>query len=184
MTGGSAEYCYSTCSATGATAGGFVGTATGSISISNSYCTGLVAGSITEGAFAGTLTGTSPTNCQYFEIINERQNVDEKDSTKILPGYHYLTALGSGTYGSITKLDASSSAYQTFSGAPGGNYAHPYDSGLKEYYHDKNDPNKYKYNLETVAQLGATVDANTDFVAAHYGDWPAPEEFIFNAPST
>jgi hypothetical protein len=33
--------------------------------------------------------------------------------------------------------------------------------------------------LKTVKQLGASV-SNSDFVATHYGDWPAPEEFVFN----
>jgi ABC-type glycerol-3-phosphate transport system substrate-binding protein len=50
--------------------------------------------------------------------------------------------------------------------------AHPYDGGLKTYYQNK-------YNLKTAVQLDASVK-DTDFVAAHYGDWPAPEEFIFN----
>jgi len=172
------SYSYSTCSATGATAGGFVGTSTGSIS--NSYCTGLVSGT-TEGAFAGSLTGTPPTNCQYFEIINERQNVDEKDNTKILPGYHYLTALGGDTDGGIAKLDADTTSYQAFSGDPKTDWkdAHPYDSGLKRNYQNK-------YNLRTVEQLGATLKTGDDdttvyFVKDHYGDWPAPEEFVFNA---
>jgi hypothetical protein len=44
-----------------------------------------------------------------------------------------------------------------------------------------------KYNLQTVAQLDtdktlgvveATIPA--DFVATHYGDWPAPEIFVVN----
>ena len=175
--------CYSTCSATGATAGGFVGTATGSIS--NSYCTGLVHATGTEsitttdgktktiptdGAFA--YSAENVTNCQYFEIINERWDTD--NSGKKVPGYYYLTALGKNAGGSITKLDQSSSAYQAFSGAPADwKDAHPYDSGLTRNYQNK-------YNLKTVAQLGAEVDAKSDFVAAHYGDWPAPEEFIFN----
>ncbi len=186
MTGGSAEYCYSTCSATGATAGGFVGTATGSIS--NSYCTGLVHGAGTEsitttdgktkniptdGAFAYSIGTVS--DCQYFEIINERWDTD--NSGKKVPGYYYLTALGKNEGGSITKLDQSWSTYQAFSGDPTSTTAwkdaHPYDSGLTRNYQNK-------YNLKTVAQLGAEVDAKSDFVAAHYGDWPAPEEFIFN----
>lgn len=183
MTGGSATNCYSTCSATGTTAGGFVGTATGSIS--NSYCTGLVHATGTEsitttdgktktiptdGAFAYSVGAVS--NCQYFEIINERWETD--NSGKKVPGYYYLTALGKNAGGSITKLDQSWSTYQAFSGAPADwKDAHPYDSGLTRNYQNK-------YNLETVAQLGAEVDAKSDFVAAHYGDWPAPEEFIFN----
>ena len=66
------KYSYSTCSATGATVGGLVGKATGSIQYS--YCIGLVksiAATPVEGAFAGTYSGTA-TDCSYFEIINER----------------------------------------------------------------------------------------------------------------
>ena len=55
---------------------------------------------------------------------------------------------------------------------------------LKTYYNGK-------YNLKTVAQLGATVQAEVkaeddsittpaDFVAVHYGDWPVPEIFVLN----
>ena len=170
------SYSYSTCSATGATAGGFVGTSTGSIT--DCYCTGLVSGT-TEGAFAGNLTGTA-SGCQYFEIINERHNVDEKDSTKEVPGYHYLKALGGDTDGGIAKLDATWGTYQEFSRAPTEwKDAHPYDSGLTRNYQNK-------YNLRTVEQLGATLktdddDATVYFVKDHYGDWPAPEEFVFNA---
>ena len=38
------EKCYSTCSVSGGTAGGFVGSAGGSSSIADCYCTGLVSG--------------------------------------------------------------------------------------------------------------------------------------------
>ena len=36
-----------------------------------------------------------------------------------------------------------------------------------------------KYNLRTVLRLGQSVGSN-DFVADHYGDWPAPEAFVIN----
>ena len=46
------------------------------------------------------------------------------------------------------------------------------------------------YPLRTVAQLGessvntaATLTAPADFVATHYGDWPAPEIFVMNEAS-
>ena len=44
-----------------------------------------------------------------------------------------------------------------------------------------------KYNLKTVEQLGddnvvteATDKVPADFVAVHYGDWPAPEILVIN----
>ena len=35
------------------------------------------------------------------------------------------------------------------------------------------------YIMKTVAQLGASVSEG-DYVATHYGDWPAPEVFVVN----
>lgn len=168
---------YSTCSAMGATAGGFVGMGSGRIS--GSYCTGLVSGT-TEGAFAGSLTGTA-TGCRYFEIINERQNVDKNDKTKLIPGYHYLTALGDGTDGSVEKIDKNIQIYNDFCGAKTSwDAAEPYDSALETYYDSS-------FNFRTVLQLPfvegtakSKSATSSDFVATHYGDWPAPEEFVFN----
>ena len=175
---------YSTCSAkatdaTGGMAGGFVGTGTGKMT--NCYCTGLVSGK-TEGAFAGSLTGTA-SGCKYFEIINERQNVDENDKTKLVPGYHYLTALGENkTSAGITAFDDTAATYETFCGAQTSwKSATPYDGALKTYYLEK-------YNLQTIGQLlggddklkESESDETVYYVATHYGDWPAPEEFVFN----
>ncbi len=152
--------CYSTCSAKGTTAGGFVGTGTGEMT--NCYCTGLVSGT-TVGAFTGAASA-SATGCQYFEIINER-----KDTTN--GGYTYLgPTSGTGTSG-ITALDDDANAYNLFSGS-GWSPAEPYDAMLRTYYQSK-------YNLQTVKQLDTSVE-DSDFVSTHYGDWPAPEEFVFN----
>ena len=173
--------CYSTCSAKAADnsgmAGGFVGTSSGTIT--NCYCTGLVSGTI-EGAFAGSLTGTA-TGCQYFEIINERKD-DEK-------GYTPLPALGGDkTDNNIKAFDADIESYNGFVGNPETDWktAYPYDSKLTEYYGTGEGENRTsRYNLKTVEQLGAELkesdsDTTNYFVAAHYGDWPAPEEFVFN----
>lgn len=177
--GAKINYSYSTCSVQGTTnAGGFVGTASGTIS--NCYATGLVEGTATttlRGTFAGQTALNGATNCQYFEIINEE---------KTDAGYTYLTPLAktigndgkpdenSGTSNAITALDASAASYNSFSGNPSENWkaAVPYDGALMQYYQGK-------YNLQTVAELGATVE-DTDFVAVHYGDWPAPEVFVIN----
>ncbi len=58
--------------------------------------------------------------------------------------------------------------------------AKPYDTGdngLDKIYGNL-------FNLRTVYQIEQETKAKTagktDFVATHYGDWPAPEEFIFN----
>ena len=153
---------YSTCSVSGATAGGLVGTANVTDKIADCYATGMVKGA-TCGAFAGTLTGTA-SGCYYYEIINE---IADKDK-----GCTYLSKLGTGDKDGITALDADASAYETFVGIENKS-ASPYDNLLKLYY-------KGKYQLRTVHQLGANVDYTNDFVAIHYGDWPAPETWVIN----
>ena len=184
------DHCYATCSATGKTAGGFVASA--SAAISNCYATGLVQGTGTEsadgktistdGAFAYSLT--SATDCHFFEIINEREDEEL--------GYICVTALGGNkSHAGITPLDANlvddpgMSIYNsTFANPANWTNATAYDTKLIEYYDGK-------YNLPTVAQLGAagirtteTTNGNVttpaDFVASHYGDWPAPEIFVLN----
>ncbi len=179
---------YSTCSTSGTTAGGFVGTGG---AISNSYCTGLVKGTTAEGAFAASVNSVSGSH--FFEIINERSNTDSSGKPA---DYDYLKPLGKveadATTG-ITALDASADTYNSFSGAPANwKEAIPYDAGgtetfgLKVYY--RKTDGKTGYNLQTVEQLSGgdgslkTSEGDTTdyFVATHYGDWPAPEEFIFN----
>ena len=179
---------YSTCSASGTTAGGFVGTGG---AISNSYCTGLVKGTTAEGAFAASVNSVSGSH--FFEIINERSNTDSSGKPA---GYDYLKPLGNveaDVTTGITALDASADTYNSFSGAPANwKEAIPYDAGgtetfgLKVYY--KKTDGKTGYNLQTVEQLSggdgslktSAGDTTDYFVATHYGDWPAPEEFIFN----
>lgn len=165
---------YSTCSASGTTVGGFIGTGSGNITITDCYCTGLVphTGSTTIGAFAGSFSGSAE-NCKYFEIVNEIRNMKGDYLTS---GYSYLTAGAktgendTGAIANVAAFDANASVYNTFTSGTW-QAAHPYDPGLGDYYQDK-------YNLKTVAQLGASVTTD-DFVIDHYGDWPAPEEFIF-----
>ena len=173
-------YSYSTCSVTGSTAGGFVGNASASGSISSCYATGLVSGE-TEGAFAGTCGSDTPSNCYYYQIINERK--DEKK------GFTYVYPVdGAETFADITPLDASAQTYNDFS-FPTAGYswqpAVPYDEVLKDYY--KGQEGKSVYNLKTVKQLVALGSSNTtvsinedDLVTTHYGDWPAPEIFVIN----
>jgi len=177
------SYSYSTCSATGETAGGLIGTGSGTIT--SSYCTGKVSGK-TEGAFAGEC-GTT-TDCHYYEIINEYTDENE--------GYGYLTPVpivgeGDETKAGISSLDANAEEYNKFCGASEGwKNAVPYKASsdtpsiLETYY-------VAKYNLKTVEQLiGGTDPLKEDeedtteyFVATHYGDWPAPEIFVINTAS-
>lgn len=175
---------YSTCSASGTTAGGFVGTGG---TTSNCYCTGLVSGTDSEGAFAA--SGTSADDsCKYFEIINERRNKD--GSGNPTAGYHYLKAFANGEDGNVKKIDETVDTYQTFTGNPDAwAEAHNYDVTLKEYYKVKKtsgvgesqtEETVCGYNLMPLARLWSTALEDSDFVKDHYGDWPAPEEFIFN----
>ena len=193
---------YSTCSVAGKYAGGFVGKGDTGGSASNSYATGLVLGGDTttktvtgedgktttettfteieaqEGAFAYAFDGTVK-NCQFFEIVNER---DEKDETGApTGGYTYLLPIPNDTSGTIKALDESAESYNVFCGAATDwKPAIPYkqQTMLEAYYGGK-------YNLKTVEQLAGSLktdedDATVYFVATHYGDWPAPEIFVVN----
>ena len=191
---GDVKNCYSTCSVKGAIAGGFVGTyaaASGS-KLEDCYATGLVCGTGKEeseitvgtgsdgkyykdlpkdGAFAYSLTGLADadvSNCQYYEIINERIereiNVSGRklytiyatkpDTSGSKDSYVFLTALGKLGTGStlvITPLDATAATYNAFVGPPADNTedpdnpvlgwtkAVPCDSKLLEYYSVKNE---------------------------------------------
>lgn len=184
---------YSTCSATGATVGGLIGT--GGSAITNCYATGRVAGTTMEGAFAGSLS-SNPTGCKYFEIINERP--DDAD-------YPYLPARGNlPTDTSIQAIDADAQSYNDFVGArkdsEGKNLwasvGVVYDDTLGKYYNDGKDADGNTitlFPLRTVPQLPdgelksdarnlktGTADMTDYFVSKHYGDWPAPEIFIIN----
>ena len=156
---------YSTCSATGATAGGLVGTAAGNIK--KCYAAGLVSASTEDGkqgAFAGTYSGTA-TGCLYYEIVNEALKAVDDDTARE----------------GITALDADVTSYDAFVGKP--------DDWQTAAAYDKAALDKLfgtdKYSLQTVSQLGATLKASDDdttdyFVSVHHGDWPAPETLIIN----
>lgn len=204
------KYSYSTCSATGATVGGLIGNATGSIQYS--YCTGLVkstAATPVEGAFAGTWTYTGQATTDgnsYFEIINERKETYTNASGAAVEtgGYIYLDPVsGSETVTGITAMDATASTFNKFSNPGTTGYtwqsAIPYNDTLTKYYGEGSGTSREaKYILKTVAQLALLDSLNTefavqgepgesdnpqipaDFVIQHYGDWPAPEIFVVN----
>ena len=186
------DHSYATCSVTGDTAGGFVASA--SAAISDCYAVGMVKGTGTsgtgasavkkEGAFA--YSATTVSGCRYLEVMNERPDNAQ---------YPYLPALGDKpTDTNVKQIDESADTYNIFCGAAKDNNgndlwkpASPYDAKLIEYYGGR-------FNLQTVAQLDtgskvgvkevATTVGNVttpaDFVATHYGDWPAPEIFVVN----
>ncbi len=171
------QYCYSTCSASGASAGGLVGSVSGG-SFADCYAAGLVSGT-SEGAFAG--SSCTAERCWYFEIINERP----ADAGDLKKGYTYLPPTP-GTSAGIAPLDADTvpgdegfdTYYNTFVGAGSAwKNAMPYDVKLSQYY---NRDGYMKYPLKTVTQLmgGLSTVTETDFVAVHYGDWPAPELWV------
>lgn len=151
---------YSTCSATGATAGGFVGTGTGDISYC--YATGLVEGTSAEGAFAASLSKAE--NCWYYEIINE--------DMKAIPGETTIV---------INAIDKDATSYDDFVKAPTSwNPAEPYDGTLETLFENG-------FNLKTVDQLGKSTKSKATeteiesyFAYTHYGDWPAPEQLVIN----
>ena len=150
------ENSYTTCSAKGATAGGLVGTANGTIT--NCYATGLVSGTTAAGAFAGTYTGSYIAG-KYFEIINPD-----------------LPAIGGTVPDSgvdVTAFDENLSTYNEFIGEPSvWQSAGAYDTTLIMYFQGQ-------YGLRTVKQLDNTVP-DSCLVITHYGDWPAPELLVEN----
>ena len=154
---------YSTCSAIGKNAGGFVGNATGTIS--NSYCTGLVGVTVgndgkpvagtTSGAFAAACTGAT-IDCQYYEIINAFAD----DAL----GYDYLTplpkaGLGDGSKDGVTALDKDADSYNAFTSV--WSPAEPYlKTTLMQYYGEGSGTDRVaKYNLKTIDVLKASEDA-------------------------
>ena len=174
--------CYSTCSVYGHTSGGFVGSSSGTIT--NCYSVGKVLNGTEEGTLAGAFIGNYSKsdlgilNCLYCESIND---IKEVSTGKIT----YMPPLGSGNYfadSNITAIDKDANSYNVFVGSPSATWktAVPYDGVLETYY-------QKKYNLKTVQQLRTTDQGNSvpivgqkDFVYVHYGDWPAPEIFVFN----
>ena len=165
--GTSISHSYSTCSVSGTTAGGFVGTAD-SADISCCYATGLVNGSGAAGAFAGALSG-SAADCHYYMLVNEIPPDKANGETE----FGYLPPVpgaGPDTQG-IKPLDLDAAEFTGFVGGER-KPARPYDPALLGYY-------RGKYALPTVEQLGAGI-GSTDFVSAHYGDWPAPETWVIN----
>ena len=157
--------CYATCSAQGATVGGFAGSAS---YITNCYAAGMVAGrneTSTVGALVGNLTGSA--TGQYFEAVN--------------PG---LPATGIGDASSVTEIDENMEEYRKFIvQADRRIEAKPYDAYLTYTYTDTAEE-KVKFNFKGIAQLGEGLGTDKEyFVATHYGDWPVPGIQVQNTAS-
>lgn len=182
------KYCYSTCSVSGNIAGGLVGsasTADNNITYDSCYSTGLVKGASNSGAFAGVDIGDKCSDCKYFEIVNKLTGSDGNISyLSSVPLPTSPTPALTPTPRKISAFDQSASDYNSFSGSPSlWKSAKPYRNILTSFYQGKD-------NFKTVEQLKSDTDTNTDtdsinfdekdFVTTHYGDWPAPEIFVFN----
>ena len=55
--------------------------------------------------------------------------------------------------------------------------AKPYDAFLKNHYQRTGETDKTDYPLKTIQQMDSSAP---DFLAIHYGDWPAPEILVVN----
>lgn len=201
MSGGTATNCYSTCSVKGATAGGFAGSASGG-AISNSYCTGLVLGTaaVTETsevkAFVGDGSPTGSGNW-YYSSINDnyyaaikRALKEANDHTANAAAETAIEELEAGcaganafdkdrpngTNGIVTAFEA----YKQFRpDSLGVDEAKPYDEYLTNHYQRTGETDKTDYPLKTIQQMDSSAP---DFLAVHYGDWPAllPEQLVIN----
>lgn len=174
-TGSKIENSYSTCSVSGTTAGGFAGNAGGSIE--NCYSTGLVDGT-TKYAFLGSGTASLSGN-YYYRVINEVEKT-ESGKTVTVPMEPYPSAGEVSSHlSSVKPIDLNAGSYNTFVGAwDDWNPARAYDSALVQYYSGR-------YCLETVDELNSALPTgyenwNQLFVKTHYGDWPSPEVFFIN----
>ncbi len=188
MTGGSAIDCYSTCSVKGGKAGGFAGSASGDIS--NSYCTGLVLGtgevkdSSAVKAFVGSVNSDNAvavSDCWYYSSINDNYyatlNADNKDGMKEL-GDSLAIPFDKDRLNPDNTITTAFQAYQAFLGdefKP--DKAEPYDEYLTNHYQRTGETGKTDYPLKTIKQLHSSAP---DFLAVHYGDWPAPEILVVN----
>ncbi len=159
-----ANYCYSTCSATGSTAGGFAGTLSDS-SVKDSYAAGLVKGT-TKGMIAGTEGSTTFKNVRYLEGVSSGTKglSSGTDPDEIKAFKTAKDEEADSTNGFIPKEDNRAEAV-------------PYDSPLTVMYLGK-------YLLKTVDQLRAgggdpaVAALGTKISSRHYGDWLGTEDVL------
>jgi hypothetical protein len=190
------RYSYSTCSAMatgtdgGTAVGGLLGRlVNGKSTVNFCYATGLVKANAKAetsdgeapkvGAFIGDLPNESGKvgDSYYYQIINKTTEAD--GTVSYLPQF----GVDINHESLVTAIDKSADAYNAFVGASGSwSSSYSYDAKLKVFYQGK-------YNLEITNQLLAKRDdadpyngqaGSGDFVLNHYGDWPAPETWVFN----
>ena len=173
---------YSTCSVSGTTSGttvgGFAGSAGGTIE--NCYATGLVSGSTAQFAFLGSGNAALSGN-YYYRGINEVPST--KPNAKEGDTEPMLPVSGyelnAANMAKIKPFDLNADSYNDFVGPWNSwNPARAYDAALVQYYSGS-------YTLRSVDELNPTVpsgyeDWNQLFVKTHYGDWPSPEVFFIN----
>jgi hypothetical protein len=166
---------YSTCSASGLTAGGLVGSATNGGTIANCYCTGLIEARTEANAKIGAFAGTSeisPTDCYYYQIINYRDDGSD------------LAPISGKTDSGIKAIDESVQKYQAYFDDIEFVEGIPYDTELTKLYAGKY-PFKAITHLDKNYTEGSEGATKRDyFVTKHYGDWPAPEVLVVNVPNT
>ena len=159
---------YSTCSVEGATAGGLVGYYSGS-PITYSYAVGYVTGN-TVGTFIGNDTSSSAhTNNYYLMATNDHLSLSSNDMRTI--GNKETNING------IKAIDESTATYRSFIKYTA--EAKPYQNILKTAY-----GNKYLFrSIEEIRLENVAIITESDYVNAHYGDWPSYETMIINTAS-
>ena len=177
-TGTKIENSYSTSSVSGTIAGGFSGNASGNIA--NCYATGLVSGTTAQFAFLGSGNASLSGNYYYRTINNvpdAKPNAKEGDEKPMEP---YRNAGEVSNHINLVKpIDLNADSYNTFTGAwDDWNPAKAFDAALVQFYSGK-------YTLKTVGELTSALpdgyeNSNQLFVKTHYGDWGSPEVFFIN----
>ena len=176
-TGTSIDHSYSTCSVNGTTAGGFAGHF-GGATMSNSYAVGYVKLEMSgkeydvtnKGALVGENGGGSYSGCQYLKIANNRlltgvYNSDDTSSIKAMDEKD----LSYSAKDNYARFVSEYLKNNTLNGVD----ALPYDSFLKEKYH-----NKFQYR--GIKELTGASLSDLTYVSKHYGDWPSYETFVVN----
>lgn len=163
--GSNIMYSYSTCSAKGAAAGGLVGGAggTASVTVSNCYSTGLVSAT-QAGAFIGSAGTVSLSSNNYFSIINEK-----------------MQAVGNAADAvGVSAFDRTVEAYSDFT--VNDTPAFAYAPSLIFEFNGKSDmPDIVALHGGSYGGISAWPEFFTEGgKSLHYGDWPTPETKVVN----
>lgn len=165
---------YTTASASGEQAGGFIGKTDAKVSISNSYAVGLVVDKTTgetdptpSGAFAGSSSGVlTGSGNHYFQLING--------------GKPAIAGQKTGDTIRITAAESSFDEYNKFVALGSVNEFDPFDPLLKTMFGTR-------YFLPTVNDLavhdGMAGDDLKKVPATHVGDWQPVDTLVINTPS-